>query len=67
MLTANSYIAHILILFPLILDLIIAYYIGITKFLTYLSLKLLLLVINELVTNYYKQQVQRQDYNQITV
>ena len=67
MLTANSYIAHIPILFPLLLDLIIAYYIGITKFLAYLSLKLLLLVINELVTNYYKEQVQRQDYNQIIV
>ena len=67
MLTAKNYIAYILILFPLLLDLIIACYIGIKKFLAYLSIKILLLVTNELVTNYYKEQAQRQEYNQIIV
>ena len=67
MLTAKSYIAYILILFPLLLDLIIACYIDKAKLLVYLSLKILLLVTNELVTHSYKKQAQRQDSNQMTV
>ena len=74
MLTAKRYIAYILILFPLLLDLIIACCVDRlndielkAKLLSYLSLKILLLVTNELVTYSYKKQAQQQVSNQIIV
>ena len=74
MITAKRYIAYILILFPLILDLIIACCVDTlndielqAKLLSYLTLKILLLITNELVTYSYKRQAQLQGFNQIIV
>ena len=63
MITAKRYIAYILILFPLLLDLIIACYADRlndirlkARVLSYLTLKILLLITNELVTSFTKSK-----------
>lgn len=70
MLTAKRYIAYILVLFPIILDLVIACCVDIlndielqAKLISYLTLKILLLITNELVTYSYKRQAQLQGFN----